>query len=242
MVLFFLKEKFHSTLQMRIYFFSLIVPILIMLIVLMLITSKITGILYFMLNFVAYVSCTNFALFSDLKNDIIDIKQVVYNYAKGFFASSFWFVVLPGPIGVVIYFILTNVSDRLKVNKQDLLIYNLVIDKMLFWLNLLPYMLLSCLFALVGNFEQVFFYAIKNFKYKISAFYLEDFLFELSLLAVDNKKNIIDDYGYQAISHYSYIDQNGVDRITALLYRVTLFFVAIILITTVLYNIALLII
>jgi membrane protein required for beta-lactamase induction len=228
---FFLKERFQSTFQMRLYFLGLVIPIFTLLVGLMIITSKIFGLLYFLLNFVAYLSCVDFSIFYRLreKDNIVDLKQVVYDYSGNFFACSFWFVALPGPLGVVLYFILVHVSDRLKANKQELLIYNLVIDKMLFWLNLFPYSLLSVMFALVGNFERVISYLLDNFKYKISSFYLENFLFELSLSAVDKKQVITDDYGYQSVADCNNISKDEVYSVVALLYRCTVLFVLMIL-------------
>lgn len=227
---FFLKEKFHSTFQMRLYFLGLVIPITFLLIGLMILTSKIFGLLYFLLNLVAYIACVDFSIFGVFRNKdkVSDLKQVVTDYASSFFACSFWFVVLPGPIGIVLYFILVHVAQQLKANCQELLIYNLVIDKMLFWLNLFPYALLSTMFGLVGNFEKSLSYLLEHFKYKISSFYLENILYELSLAAVDKKQTVMDDYGYQSLTDYNIVSQDDIRSVVALLYRCTVLFVFII--------------
>lgn len=227
---FFLKEKFHSTFQMRLYFLGLVIPITFLLIGLMILTSKIFGLLYFLLNLIAYIACVDFSIFDVFrsKEQVSDLKQVVADYASSFFACSFWFVVLPGPIGIVLYFILVHVAQQLKANRQELLIYNLVIDKMLFWLNLFPYALLSTMFGLVGNFEKSLSYLLEHFKYKISSFYLENILYELSLAAVDKKQTIMDDYGYQSLTDCNVVSQDDIRSVVALLYRCTVLFVFII--------------
>lgn len=227
---FFLKEKFHSTFQMRLYFLGLVIPITFLLIGLMILTSKIFGLLYFLLNLIAYIACVDFSIFDVFrsKEQVSDLKQVVTDYASSFFACSFWFVVLPGPIGIVLYFILVHVAQQLKANRQELLIYNLVIDKMLFWINLFPYALLSTMFGLVGNFEKSLSYLLEHFKYKISSFYLENILYELSLAAVDKKQTIMDDYGYQSLTDCNVVSQDDIRSVVALLYRCTVLFVFII--------------
>ena len=72
-----------------------------------------------------------------------------------FFAPAFWFIVLPGPIGIIFY-CLSLFYARVCAKPDDTLSHlNQFSTKILYWLDWIPMYLLAATFALVGNFLDV---------------------------------------------------------------------------------------
>lgn len=158
-------------------------------------------------------------------------RNFISTYATRFFAPLFWFLLLP-TFGPICYLIIILVSSNIKRRTDDLMIYNLVVDKMLFYANIIPYFALYLFIAIAGNFEEVTHYLIEKRKdFSKSFYFLENTLNEVILIAVGKSK-------FQIGSAHAQIGDIEVDLldqerftpqiteyIVAILYRAGLFFI-----------------
>lgn len=154
-------------------------------------------------------------------------------YATYFFSALFWYLALPAGIGLMSYLIIIAISNELKNKYPDLVVYNIVVDRMLFYANVIPYMLLFIFIAIAGNFEDVMHYIVSEKKnFNKSFFFLENMLHEVILIAISKEKF--------KISRTSYSGDDAIETnelyqealnpevrayIIALLYRSGIFFI-----------------
>jgi hypothetical protein len=123
-------------------------------------------------------------------------------------------------------------ATKLRARGEESLVYSVVVDKMLFWINLVPYTVLIIFIAVAGDFEEVMRYALEQRgKVKLSFFYLENVLNEVAFVAIGKDKfakpHAIEDDGIEDVrSTNNLFDPKVVDYVVALLYRSGLFFIA----------------
>jgi membrane protein required for beta-lactamase induction len=122
----------------------------------------------------------------NLKNNNYNFINI---YATHFFAALFWYVVLPSAIGSLCYLIVMSISVELKNKGLDLIVYNVVVDKMLFYVNVIPYTLLYLFIAIAGDFEAVIHHILQKRKHVTKSYYfLNITLKEVVLLAIGKDK------------------------------------------------------
>ena len=162
-----------------------------------------------------------------------DKRSFVTTYSMRCFAPLFWFLVLPSAIGSICYLIIICISEDFKSKNLDSMIYNVVVDKMLFYASVIPYTVLFIFIALAGNFEEVTHYILEQRKsYTKSFYFLENMLNEIVLISVGKGKFQIGD-----IVASEEIEAGGLDEerftpeitayIVAILYRAGLFFIGV---------------
>ncbi|MDQ5921670.1 MAG: hypothetical protein QG673_1729 [Pseudomonadota bacterium] len=164
-----------------------------------------------------------------------DKRSFVNTYATRFFAPLFWFLVLPSAIGSICYLIIIHLSTELKAKNLDTMIYNHVVDKMLFYANIVPYTILFMFISLAGNFEEVTHYLLEQKKHFSKSFYfLESMLNQIVLIAIGKDKFQIDEIRYadKEVEASILNDERFTPEITAyivaILYRAGLFFIGIV--------------
>ena len=166
---------------------------------------------------------------------LADKRAFINTYATRFFAPLFWFLVLPSAIGSLCYIILIYLSQDFKARKSHLMIYNVVVDKMLFYANIVPYSILFFFIALAGDFEAVTHYVLEQKKHFTNSFYfLENLLNEVVLVAIEKNKfqiavsNSIDKEIEAPILDNKYFIPEITAYIVAILYRSGLFFIGLV--------------
>ena len=159
-------------------------------------------------------------------------RSFITTYATRFFVPLFWFLILPSAIGSICYLIVMLLSSEMKSKNLDSMIYNVVVDKMLFYVNVVPYTLLFLLIAFAGNFEEASHYLVEQRKEFTKSFYqLENMLNQMVLLAIGKDKFQIGDFERQVEGlEADNLDNERfnpeiTDYIVAILYRAGLFFV-----------------
>ena len=173
---------------------------------------------------------------TEAKNtQIANKRSFIMTYATSFFCPLFWFIVLPCGTGSLSYLIFIQLSIQLKSRQVDTIIYNVVIDKMLFYANIIPYTILFIFIAFAGNFEEVLHYLLEQRKVLIkSSYFLENVLHEVVLIAIGKNKFEIMNNGANALE----VEAARLDKqhftpeittyIVAILYRSGLFFIGLI--------------
>lgn len=159
-----------------------------------------------------------------------NFEEFISMYATGFFAPLLWFVLLPVGVGAVCYLIITQISLELKDKGMDIIVYNVVVDKMLFYANVIPYFVLYVFIAIAGNFEIVFHHILdKRKSFDKSFYFLNNTLHEIILLAIDKdkfqiKQNEMDDTESGVVPTERFTPEIK-SHIIAILYRAGIFFV-----------------
>ncbi len=164
-----------------------------------------------------------------------DKRSFVTTFAVRCFAPLFWFLVLPSAIGSISYLVIICLSADLKSKNSDLMIYNVVVDKMLFYASVIPYTILFLFIALAGDFEEVTHYILEQRKsYTKSFYFLENMLNEIVLIAIGKDKfqigdNILVSEEFEAskLDHERFTTEITA-YIVAILYRAGLFFIGIV--------------
>lgn len=160
----------------------------------------------------------------------------IETYAVSFFAAFFWYLVLPTGIGLMCYLIITAISNEFKHKGLDSVIYNVVVDKILFYANVIPYSVLFLFVAIAGNFEDVTHYLVEQRKNFVkSFFFLENTLREIIFIAIGKEKfklsTEINRYN-EATEAYELDAEKFNPKINAyivaILYRAGIFFIAIV--------------
>ncbi|MCC2645808.1 MAG: hypothetical protein K0R94_1586 [Burkholderiales bacterium] len=160
----------------------------------------------------------------------------IETYAVSFFAAFFWFLVLPTGIGLMCYIVITAISNEFKRQGLDSIIYNVVVDKILFYANVIPYLFLFLFIAISGNFEDVTHYLVEQRKNFVkSFFFLEVTLREIIFIAIGKEKfklsTGINSYN-EATEAYDLDAEKFNPKINsyivAILYRASIFFIALV--------------
>ena len=190
---------------------------------------------YFLINCFFFILCCDILGWKEeakTTNRGNEFQQFVQTYATKFFATTFWFIVLPSVLGAICYLVLTAMGNKLRARGEESVVYSVVVDKMLFWINIVPYTVLAIFIAAAGDFEEVMRYMLEQRgKVKLSFFYLETVLNEVTFRAIGKDKfakpHAIEDDGIEDVrSTNNLFDPKVVDYVVALLYRSGLFFIA----------------
>ncbi|MCX8514623.1 MAG: hypothetical protein ORN24_03555 [Burkholderiales bacterium] len=247
-----LRNKFASLMQRYINFFTAIpirnqrqlrlmylyvsVPIILLLVALKFLLIK-SHILNFLVNLFLFILSVHILTWKEeAKNaNSASDRSFVSTYANKFFAPLFWYIVLPGAIGSICYLVIMQLSVLLKSKNVDLEIYNVVVDKMLFYINIIPYIVLFVFIALASHFEESMYFILdKKAQFHKSFFFLENMLNELVLVAINKERfKIHENFKYdQEIEASSFSSQRYTPEITAYivatLYRAGIFFIVLI--------------
>ena len=227
-----------------VYLFACL-PIVIGLLALKYILIYIHPFIYFIINTIIFILCINILSWKEEAKSTKPDKEhqaFIQTFATRFFATAFWFIILPSAIGAICYLIIFLTSQMLKQQGKDSLVYNEVIDKMLFYVNLPPYLILFLFIAVAGDFEETSHYLVEQRKNFTKSFYfLENLLNEITLIAigkskfVESIKDSIDDDGisYTDLQKQNIINPKIIDYIIALLYRSGLIFLILIAIVSI---------
>jgi hypothetical protein len=128
------------------------------------------------------------------------------------------------------------ISNEFKHKGLDSVIYNVVVDKILFYANVVPYSVLFLFIAIAGNFEDVTHYLVEQRKNFVkSFFFLENTLREIIFIAIGKEKfklnTEINRYN-EATEAYAPDAEKFNPKINAyivaILYRAGIFFIAIV--------------
>lgn len=240
----FIKQKFNNQRDIRFAYFFAFIPVVLSIFLLKIILIKLE-ILYLIFNaliFILLVQTLSWKKEASSSTFKSDFQQFIQTYATNFFGVSFWYIVLPGAIGPLCYIITIMISDQLKNQAPESMVYHEIIDKMLFYANLIPYAILAILIALVGDFESSFHYILENAKQLNKSYYiLEQSLNQLILLAIgkDKFKNETNtDYYPESFALWNNtkeLNANILTYITAILYRAGIFFIGIIVLISIVY-------
>ncbi len=230
----FMKKEFQTVRQIRLNFIIAMIPFAVATIILKSLHLNHLSWLYPVENGILYILCVdmlgwkNEAKQANRKNTY---QSFVQSYATNFFATTIWFILLPSVLGSICYLTLTAMANILRQRSSDSAVYAMVIDKMLFWINVLPYTLLITLIAITGDFESVMHHMLtqKN-KIKVSYLYLENLLNDVAYIAIGkdkfrNNRNYHNEDGFEVIERKNVYDPQIVDYIVALLYRSGAFFI-----------------
>ncbi len=158
----------------------------------------------------------------------------IETYAIYFFCAFFWYAVLPAGIGLMCYLIITAISNEFRQRNLDSVIYNVVVDKILFYANVIPYCVLFLFIAIAGNFEDVTHYLVEQRKNFVkSFFFLENTLREVIFIAIGKEKFKLQDTNYNEATEAYELDAEKFNPqinayIVAILYRAGLFFIAVV--------------
>jgi membrane protein required for beta-lactamase induction len=236
-VSFFIERDFTTVRQIRLHFIYAMLPFILVTLLLMVLPYNRHDFVYFLINCSFFILCADMLAWKEeakQTNRSKDFQQFVQSYATKFFATTLWFILLPSVLGAICYLTLNAMGNKLRIRSEESMVYSLVVDKMLFWINIVPYSLLAIFIAIAGDFEQVMHHVIEQRgKVKVSFFYLENVLNELAFIAIGKDKfskgKTYEIEGIEEIQHANNLfDPKVVDYVVALLYRSGIFFIFII--------------
>ncbi len=231
----FVNRDFQTVREIRLYFIFALIPFLIITMLLLILPLTSLHSIYFIINSLLFMLCVDMLGWKEEAKTTSrsnNFHQFVQTYATKFFATTFWFIVLPSVLGAICYLVLTAMGNKLRTRGEESLVYTVVVDKMLFWINLVPYCILIIFIAAAGDFEEVMRYALEQKgKIKISYFYLENILNDIAFVAIgkdkftNNQQNDETDEIEDLRRTNNLFDAKIVDYVIALLYRSGLFFI-----------------
>lgn len=231
----FISRDFQTVRQIRLQFILALIPFLLMTILIMILPWSRHHLAYFIVNCFLFILCSDILGWKEeakTTNRRSNFQQFVQSYATKFFATTFWFIILPSVLGAICYLVLTAMGNKLRARGEESVVYTVVVDKMLFWINILPYAVLFIFIAAAGDFEEVIRYVLEQLKHlKLSFYYLETTLNEVAFIAIgkDKFKNINKTFDYEGFEDLkksnNLFDPKVVDFVVALLYRSGLFFI-----------------
>ena len=231
----FVNRDFQTVREIRLYFIFATLPFLIVTLGLLMLPLSRHHLSYFLINCLLFILCSDILGWKEeakRANRSSEFQQFVQTYATRFFATTFWFIVLPSCLGAICYLVLTIIGNKLRLRGKDSVVYSVVVDKMLFWLNIVPYSILFIFIAAAGDFEEVMRYVLEQRKQvKLSFYYLENVLNEVAFIAIGKDKFkhhtlIIENEGIEELCNsHNLFDPKVVDYVVALLYRSGLFFI-----------------
>ncbi len=231
----FISRNFTNQREIRYAYLMACTPVVLVLILLHLILARYIFI-YFLFKLIIFILCVQVLTWKEeAKSTNLNNKSFafIHTYATRFFVPLFWFLVLPSGIGVGCYLIIMSISAELKNKGIDLVVYNVVVDKMLFYANVIPYCILYIFIAIAGDFENVSHYIVGQRKNFTKSFYfLDDMLNDSILIAVDKDRyqansDELDNADAGQIKLDAFTPQMTT-YIIAVLYRAGLFFIGII--------------
>ena len=187
---YFTRKQINTPRQLRMIYLFASLPVFIVLFTIKLILFN-HQIIYNLLNIFLFVITVQILTWQNEAKDetAADKRSFIITYAIKFFVPLFWFVVLPSAIGSICFLLIVSISAKLKAKNIDLIIYNVVADKMLFYANVIPYTILFGFIALVGDFEEVTHYVLEQKNNFTNSFYfLENTLNDIVLIAIGKDK------------------------------------------------------
>jgi hypothetical protein len=216
--------------QIRYLYLITIVPLILLMALIKISFYKYTLILE-VINFILFVlSCQIFTWKYEAENNESD-RDYINTYAVRFFAPMFWFLVIP-TFGPICYLFISILSNKVKKKSTDMIVYNMTIDKMLFYANIIPFLVLYFFLAIAGNFEEIFHFVLskRSELFSTKSFYLlERTLKEVVLISIgkDNfETNNSSDFNYD-YSADEKLSPEITPYIVAMLYRTGLFFISV---------------
>ena len=222
--------------QLRLIYLFACAPVFVVLIIIKLILLN-HIVLYGLINIFLFILSVQMLTWKNeaKEESASDNRSFVTTYAVKFFVPLFWFVVLPSATGSISYLIIVAISRRLKEKNIDLIIYNVVADKMLFYASIIPYTILFGFIALAGDFEEVSYYVIeqKN-NFSKSFYFLENMLNEIVLISISKdkfqlQKQALETDEIEAVKlKHEHFTPEITAYIVAVLYRAGLFFIGVI--------------
>lgn len=234
---FFVNREFNTVREIRLQFIFALLPFLGITLLLFILPLTDLDIIYYLINCALFILCVDILGWKEQAKQTDkgrDYQMFVQTFATRFFATTFWFMVFPSVLGAICYLTLNAMGAKLRARGEESMVYNVVVDKMLFWINLIPYSILVIFIAIAGDFEEVMHYVLgQRGKVKISFFYLETVLNEIAFLAIGKEKfsrtsvaNYEEENGIENFHHQNNLfDPRVVDFVVALLYRVGIFFI-----------------
>lgn len=240
----FVNRRFNSVREIRIQFIIALIPFVIATLILYILPLTHLHTPYFIVNAVLFILSVDILGWRhEAKQSTKNLEQsgFVQSFATHFFAATFWFILLPSVLGTICYLTLTSMGRILRSRGEQSAVYTIVVDKMLFWINLVPYTVLIIFIAIAGDFEEVMHYVIsqKN-KVKVSFYYLENVLDEIAFLAIGKDKftkktnmRYYDETIEDLSSNKDKLNPEIIQYVVALLYRVGIFFVGSIIIISI---------
>jgi membrane protein required for beta-lactamase induction len=231
----FINRDFHTVREIRLHFVYALIPFLIVTLFLLILPYSSHHIPYFLINCSLFILCSDLLGWKEEAKHCQrsrDFQQFVQTFATRFFATTFWFIVFPSVLGAICYLVLNTMGNKLREKGEESMVYTVVVDKMLFWINVLPYSVLFIFIAAAGDFEEVMHYVLEQRgKIKVSYFYLENALNEIAFLAIGKEKftnarqDIDDEIIEDLRNNDNLFNPRIVDYVVALLYRSGLFFI-----------------
>ena len=192
-------------------------------------------VLYYIFNIFIFVVCVDITSWK--KPVTVDNSKHLFfisDFSNRFFAPSIWFIILPYSTGLIVYFLVLETSKVLKENKVDSQVYNITIDKILFYVNLVPYFILYIFIALVSNFEDVL-HCLLEYRHKFikSYYFLLKILHEMVLIAIRKehfkleKNQLFDSDINDIYIHQIEYSEDVITYISALLNRIIIFLISV---------------
>ncbi|MDD3266082.1 MAG: hypothetical protein PHC75_02740 [Burkholderiales bacterium] len=232
---FFVNREFHTVREIRMQFLIALIPFVVITLFLYIMPLANWHIPYFIINaslFILSIDILGWKQEAKNSNKEREYVGFIQSFATNFFAATFWFILLPSVLGTICYLTLTAMGNLLRSRGEQSAVYIIVVDKMLFWINLVPYTVLIMFIAIAGDFEEVTHYVIsQRNKVKVSFYYLESVLTEVAFLAIGKDKfakassryqdDTIEDYR----SNKDRLNPEIIKYVVALLYRVGVFFI-----------------
>ncbi len=233
---YFTNKQINSQRQLRLIYLFASLPVFIVLFIIKLLLLN-HQIIYDLLNTILFILTVQILTWKNEAKDetAADKYSFITTYAVKFFVPLFWFMILPSAIGSICFLLIVSISATLKAKNIDLIIYNLVADKMLFYASVVPYTILFGFIALTGDFEEVTHYVLEQKNNFTKSFYfLENMLNEIVLIAIGKDKFQLEtkDLATDEIEAFKLEEERFTPEITAyivaVLYRAGLFFIGVI--------------
>lgn len=227
------KYQTNNQRQIRYLYILVLVPIFIVLALVKILFLKYSPIIDLINLILFMLSCQMFS-WKEEAHKKASLQEFINTYALKFFAPLFWFFILP-TFGPICYLVITLISTKIKDNKPDLIVYNMTVDKMLFYVNIIPFLVLYFFLAIAGNFEEILHFVLskKNELNSKSFYTLENILKDVVLISIGKSKfqnNTLvsenDDYLLEYSSDEKISDEVK-PYIVAILYRTGLFFISV---------------
>ena len=181
---YFTNKQINSQRQLRLIYLFASLPVFIVLFIIKLLLLN-HQIIYNLLNIILFILTVQILTWKNEAKDetVADKYSFITTYAVKFFVPLFWFMILPSAIGSICFLLIVSISATLKAKNIDLIIYNVVADKMLFYASVVPYTILFGFIALTGDFEEVTHYVLEQKNNFTKSFYFLENMFLLQLYA-----------------------------------------------------------
>lgn len=235
---FFMKRTVDTQREIRYIYLFACLPVVLLLLGIKIVIAPHYLVLYTLIKLILFVLGVQVLTWKEESKTPSKAKNYSFidTYAVYFFATLFWYLVLPANIGLMCYIIITAISNEFKNKGLDSVIYNVVLDKMLFYANVIPYSFLFLFIAIAGNFEDVIHYLVEQRKNFVkSFFFLDNTLREVIFIALGKEKFKLNTEinSYNEATEASELDEDKFNPkinayIVAILYRAGIFFVVIV--------------